>query len=77
MSASITSSLSGDFDMSYDVDSLLDFDFDFSEISEDDVSLAISEGLYLFIYLSSEYRCNLIIFVPVLCTISDVWRKYR
>lgn len=53
MSASITSSLSGDFDMSYDVDSLLDFDFDFSEISEDDVSLAISEGLYLFVNLSS------------------------
>lgn len=30
--------------MSFDVDSLLDFDFDFSEISEDDMSLSLSEA---------------------------------
>jgi len=65
MSASITSSSSGDFDMSYDVDSLLDFDFDFSEISEDDVSLALSEGLLLLSRLAARRKFTLLIFIPV------------
>eukprot|EP01032_Pedospumella_encystans_P019818 gene19818-22527_t len=44
MDNSFYSSSSSDLDLGYDADSLLDFDFDFSDISEDDSTLSTSEG---------------------------------
>ena len=44
MNSSISSSSCSDLDLTYDTDSLLDFDFDFSELSEDDSTLSVPES---------------------------------